>query len=99
MSTHLASPGRIALPAVPALGMVITPFLPFASTPTLWLGVPAPVLWFAAMILATVVALRLVERSYLRSGGAEQDRAELDRAELERTEAGLSASPSPEVGH
>ncbi|KHL03918.1 hypothetical protein [Sinomonas humi] len=78
----LASPGRMALPAIPSVGMLITPFLPFASHPTIWAGIPAPLVWVGLMIVLTVVALRLVERSYLRAGGAERDRAELAGAEL-----------------
>lgn len=33
MSTTLASPKRLAIAAVPVIGMIITPFLPFVSSP------------------------------------------------------------------
>ena len=96
MNTILASPGRIALPAIPAVGMLITPFLPFATTPTIWFGMPAPIVWVLAMILLLVVALRLVEGSYLKAGGAEQDRLEAET----RTAAGDTTSePYRKAGH
>ena len=90
MNTVLATPGRMALPAIPSIGMIITPFFPFSVTPTLWFGMPAPIVWVLAMILLLVIALRLVENSYLRAGGAEQDRLEVEAA---------NTDPSRKAGH
>ncbi|WP_120522067.1 hypothetical protein [Arthrobacter celericrescens] len=84
MSTVLASPKRLAIAAVPILGMILTPFLPFVSTPTLWLGLPAAIVWMGLMIIAAVAALQIIERSYLREGGAELDRLELELSEQRR---------------
>jgi hypothetical protein len=95
MSTTLASPKRLAIAAVPVLGMIVTPFLPFVSAPTLLLGLPAAVVWMGLMIIATVVALQVIERSYLRDGGAELDRLELELSEKRRAALG---SNGPE-GH
>lgn len=36
------------------------------------------------MIIATVAALQIIERSYLREGGAELDRLELELSEQRR---------------
>lgn len=69
----LATPRRIALPALPSLAMLVTPFLPFTTSPTLWFGVPAPIVWVMVMIVLLVVALRIVEASYVRAGGAERE--------------------------
>lgn len=76
MNVRLASPGRLALASLPVIGFFATPFLPFATTPTLWFGLPAVMVWFAAMVLLTVLVLQLVDYSYLRAGGAELDREE-----------------------
>ncbi|WP_136017914.1 hypothetical protein [Arthrobacter silvisoli] len=84
MSTVLASPKRLSIAAVPIIGMIATPFLPFVSTPTLWLGLPAAIVWMGLMIIATVAALQIIERSYLREGGAELDRLELELSEQRR---------------
>lgn len=84
MSTTLASPKRLAIAAVPVLGIVFTPLFPFISTPTFWLGLPAAVVWMSAMVILTVVALQLVERSYLREGGAGLDRLEQERDDVRR---------------
>jgi hypothetical protein len=88
MSTVLASPKRLAIAAVPTLGMILTPFLPFVSTPTLWLGLPSAVVWMGLMIVATVAALQVIERSYLREGGAELDRLELELSDRQRAALG-----------
>jgi hypothetical protein len=71
----LAALRRIAIPAIPSLGMLITPFLPFTTSPTLWFGVPAPIVWVVAMIVLLVVALRIVEASYRRAAGAQGEAA------------------------
>lgn len=84
MSTALASPKRLAIAAVPVLGIVLTPLLPFISRPTFWFGLPSAVLWMAAMVVLTVVALQIVERSYLRDGGEELDRLEQARDDVRR---------------
>lgn len=76
MSTTLASPKRLAIALTPVVGIVITPFLPFVSSPTFVFGLPAAVVWMAAMVVGTVLALQLVERSYQREGGAALDAAE-----------------------
>jgi hypothetical protein len=84
MSTALASPKRLAIAAVPVLGMIFTPLLPFVAKPTFWLGLPAAVVWMSAMVILTVVSLQIVERSYLREGGDELDRLEAERDDLRR---------------
>ncbi|NUP75815.1 MAG: hypothetical protein HOQ07_14415 [Sinomonas sp.] len=76
MSTTLASPKRLAIALTPVVGIVITPFLPFVSSPTFVFGLPAAVVWMAAMVVGTVLALQLVELSYQREGGAALDAAE-----------------------
>jgi len=73
---RLASPRRLLIVLPPAIGFFATPFLPFASTPTLWLGCPALLWWIAAMVAATLVSLFVVEATYLADGGAERDRLE-----------------------
>jgi hypothetical protein len=62
--------------------MIITPFLPFVSTPTLWFGLPSAIIWMGLMIIATIVALQVIEHTYLREGGAELDRLEAEQGAL-----------------
>jgi hypothetical protein len=76
MTPVLHSPGRLATAAVPVLGFLLTPFLPFVNGVHLWFGVPSELVWTALCVLATVAALRLVEASYLRAGGRALDEAE-----------------------
>lgn len=73
--THpiLTSPRRLAIAAVPILGFLITPFLPFVNGPHLWFGVPSVLVWTAICVVGTVVALRIVEATYQRDGGAALD--------------------------
>jgi hypothetical protein len=95
MSTTLASPKRLTIASVPIVGMIITPFLPFVSTPTLWLGLPSAIVWMGLMIVATIVALQIIERTYLREGGAELDRLEAERSAFEFVAVTNSATNSP----
>jgi uncharacterized protein (DUF983 family) len=83
MNVILASSKRLALAAVPVVGIFSTPFMPFAYTPTLWFGLPAVLVWFALLVILTVVTLQIVEYTYLRDGGAEQDRLEEERQAAE----------------
>ena len=77
----LASPGRLAIAAVPVAGFLATPLLPFVNGPYLWLGLPSVLVWTALCVVGTVVALQVVEASYRRAGGAELDAAELAASE------------------
>ncbi|QGN57314.1 hypothetical protein [Nostocoides sp. HKS02] len=78
----LASPTRLAITAIPIVGFLATPLLPFVNQPRLWLGVPSVLVWTALCVIGTVVALQVVEASYLRDGGVAADAAELAGAEL-----------------
>jgi len=82
----LESPRRLAIAAVPILGFLSTPFLPFVNGPHLWFGIPSVLVWTAIWVIGTVVALRIVEASYLRDGGGALDAVE-EADELQRTEA------------
>lgn len=75
-TTRLASPWRVALAMIPVAGFLATPFLPFAHTPTLWFGWPAVLVWTTLLVVLTVAILQFIEYTYLRNGGAEQDRLE-----------------------
>lgn len=79
MNVTLASPKRLAIAAIPVVGIFATPFLPFAYIPTLWFGIPAVLVWFALLVILTVVTLQIVEYTYLRDGGTDQDRLEEER--------------------
>lgn len=74
--TTLESPTRLVIAAIPVLGFLATPLLPFVNGPHLWFGVPSTLVWTALCVIGTVVALRFVERSYLRDGGGAIDAAD-----------------------
>jgi len=59
---RIATPQRLALAGLPCLGLVATPLLPFATSPTLWFGLPAVLVWMALMILLTVAVLQVIDR-------------------------------------
>ena len=59
---RIATPGRVAAACVPIVLMTITPLLPFATTPTTWFGVPAVLVWVAALVVWTVATLQVVDR-------------------------------------
>ncbi|MHA3723570.1 hypothetical protein ACXR2T_06795 [Leucobacter sp. HY1910] len=86
MRPRLFTPGRFGIVCLPALGFLVIPFLPFATTPTLWFGLPAVLVWSAAMVVLSVVALQIVELLYQRAGGREADAREAERFATEQIE-------------
>jgi hypothetical protein len=58
---RVATPGRVAAACVPIVLMTITPLLPFATTPTTWFGVPAVLVWVAALVGLTVATLQVID--------------------------------------
>ena len=50
------------LPAVPLLGLVLMPFLPFVNTSALWFGVPRMFVWGTACCLLLAPALLVADR-------------------------------------
>lgn len=83
---RLLTRGRAATVAVPILGFLATPFLPFVREPTLVAGIPAGLVWTGGMVLLAAAALHLVEARYLSSGGRAAD----------SEEASASSAPTPE---
>jgi hypothetical protein len=59
---RIATPGRVAVACVPIVLMTITPLLPFATTPTTWFGMPAVLVWVAALVVLTVRILQVIDR-------------------------------------
>ena len=60
---RVATPARVIASCVPIVLMTITPLLPFATTPTTWFGVPAVLVWIAALVVLTVATLQVVDRT------------------------------------
>lgn len=70
---RLATPARLVIAFLPALGFIAIPFLPFAQHATLWFGIPAVLIWTLLMVILSVVALQIVDIMYKRAGGQEFD--------------------------
>lgn len=60
-------------PVIPALGLVLMPFLPFVNSDTLWLGLPSMLVWGGVWCALLTPAFLLAERS-LRADPAERER-------------------------
>lgn len=63
---RIATPARVVVACLPVLLILITPFLPFAVTPTLWWGMPAVLVWMAFNVVLTVALLNLVDAGIRR---------------------------------
>lgn len=50
-----------ALLALPALALVLTPFLPFVNSATLWFGLPSVMTWSIIWVALITVVLALLE--------------------------------------
>ncbi|MFD6517941.1 hypothetical protein [Rhodococcus sp. NPDC060176] len=77
MAPELASPKRLAIASAPAVCFLATPFVPIINTPTMWFGIPAVLAWSVVCVLVTVATMQVIDYSYMRDGGADNDRAEL----------------------
>jgi hypothetical protein len=49
------------IPVIPALALVLMPFLPFVNTASLWLGLPRMMVWGGAWCVLLTVALLAAE--------------------------------------
>ena len=54
------------IPLVPALALVLMPFLPFVNNPGLWLGLPRMMVWGGAWCVLLTVAFLLTDRMMSR---------------------------------
>lgn len=50
-----------ALLALPAIALILTPFLPFVNKATLWLGLPSVMTWSIIWVILITVILALLE--------------------------------------
>lgn len=46
---------------IPVIALLLTVFLPFVNTPTLWFGLPSIMIWTAFWVTMITVALAVVE--------------------------------------
>jgi hypothetical protein len=60
------------IPVVPALALVVMPFLPFVNTDSLWLGLPRMMVWGGAWCVVLTLAL-LAAESLMARDTAEGD--------------------------
>ncbi|OPX09843.1 hypothetical protein [Mycobacterium sp. AT1] len=67
---RVATPGRVTAACVPIVLMTVTPLLPFATTPTMWFGIPAVLFWIAGLVVATVATLQVIDRGINRETAA-----------------------------
>lgn len=74
---HL-TPTRAALAALPIVLITITPFLPFATTPTRWFGAPAVLVWMALMVLLTLAVLQIIDVGVNRESDDEAETLSAD---------------------
>lgn len=59
------------VPAVPALALVLMPFLPFVNSTGLWFGLPKMMVWGAVWCVLCCPALLIAERMMARRGADE----------------------------
>ncbi|WP_436326907.1 hypothetical protein [Brevibacterium sp. FAM 27836] len=57
---------EVIVAGVPVLLIIFTPLLPFANEPSLILGIPTMIVWMAALVVAIVVILQLIDRRITR---------------------------------
>jgi hypothetical protein len=61
------------VPAIPALALVIMPFLPFINTTELWFGLPRMLVWGGISCALLTPALLITERMMARGRGADEE--------------------------
>ncbi len=61
----------LAVPLVPAVALLLSPYLPFVNAEQLWFGVPSLFVWTSVWVLLVTPALLTVE--LLRPRGADEE--------------------------
>jgi hypothetical protein len=61
------------IPVLPALALIVMPFLPFVNTSELWFGLPRMLVWGGISCALLTPALYLTERVMLRSRGGDDE--------------------------
>ncbi|HEY4019311.1 MAG TPA: hypothetical protein VGM75_11525 [Pseudonocardiaceae bacterium] len=61
------------IPVLPALALIVMPFLPFVNTSELWFGLPRMLVWGGISCALLTPALYLTERAMLRSRGGDDE--------------------------
>jgi hypothetical protein len=57
------------LPAIPALALVLMPFLPFVNSDGLWFGLPRMLVWGGVWVVLLTPAFLLAEKMMAKEGG------------------------------
>ena len=61
------------IPVLPALALILMPFLPFVNTSELWFGLPRMLVWGGISCLLLTPALFFTERALSRSEGGDDE--------------------------
>lgn len=61
------------IPVLPALALVLMPFLPFVNTSELWFGLPRMLVWGGISCVLLTPALLLTERVMTRGRGGDDE--------------------------
>ena len=69
----------LLLPAIPAVALLATPWLPFVDTAKLWLGLPSMMVWPSIWVFLIVPALAAVEWGRTRHLDAERTEPDAGR--------------------
>jgi hypothetical protein len=56
------------LPAIPALALVLMPFLPFVNSDGLWFGLPRMLVWGGVWVVLLTPAFLLTEKMMAKEG-------------------------------
>ncbi|RBP64915.1 hypothetical protein DFO66_10521 [Brevibacterium sanguinis] len=81
---------QVIIACIPALLIIFTPVFPFANEPGLILGVPTVIVWMAALVVAIVAILQIIDRQIT----AREDALEAERRDADRTAATAGAHHS-----
>ena len=61
------------IPVLPALALIIMPFLPFVNTAELWFGLPRMLVWGGIACVLLTPALYFTERAMNRAGDGDDE--------------------------
>ena len=61
------------IPVLPALALILMPFLPFVNTSELWFGLPRMLVWGGISCLLLTPALFVTERVMSREQGGDDE--------------------------
>ncbi len=88
--TRTVTATQVVVACIPAVLITFTPLFPFANEPGLIFGIPTMIVWMAALVVAIVIILQIIDRQITAREDALEAHAATATAGHDHTEGDLA---------